>query len=186
MLYGGVRQQLPLAWVDVLLRYGSKSVGWRSIVMPMFFCCFFFVCLCVCVCGVCVWLCVCVCVFWLEWDAVFSYSLIFFFQNYFWIVSSNHSSAFWHEMGQYYSTWVPKSNQHYIASRWRQLKLLGRWGTSSSPLLWLGFCFRVNEISSPVTIQLKNLFKFKNPPTILLLRSSWMPFASLSAVSALT
>ena len=57
----------------------------------------------------------------------FSFSLSFF-QNYFWIVS--HSSTFWHETSQHYSMWIPKSNQHSLASRWRQLKLFRRWGTT--------------------------------------------------------
>ena len=61
------------------------------------------------------------------------------FQNYYGIVSSSLSSTFWHEMSQYYSRWISKSNQYNLVSRWRQLKLLWRWGTSLFPLLWFFF-----------------------------------------------
>ena len=91
----------------------------------------------------------------LAWGTTFSVFLWVFFQNHFWIVSSSHSLTFWHEMSPYYSTWIPKSNQHNLANRWWQPKLLQRWGTSSFPLLWLSFCFRFS-IMNPLFISSDN------------------------------
>ena len=99
-------------------------------------------------------------IFWASLGCIFfSFSLSFFFFFFFskllWIVFKSHSLTFWHEMSQYYSTWIPKRNQHNLASRWRQLKILGRWETCSFPLLWLSFCLRFS-IMNPHTIPSDN------------------------------
>ena len=61
---------------------------------------------------------------------------------------------------------IPKKQPAYnLASKWRLLKLLGRWGTSLFPLPWLSFCFRFSIMNPHFIPSDKTVQKLIIPPT---------------------